>query len=268
MTPTSTTAITVAVPGIGAIPITIDQYGDAAGEPILLLHGGGGPQTVTAFAGLLAVESGAHVLVPSHPGFGGTARPDALTTIAGIARAYAALLDDLDLSGVTVIGNSIGGWIASELALTHSPRIARLVLVDAVGIEVPGHPVADFFSLSFPELAQLSYHRPESFTIDPATMRPEQLAVMAGNRESLSVYAGQNAMADATLNTRLHEITNRTLVVWGEADRIADPAYGRAFAAAIPGAEFLLLAETGHLPQLETPDRLLAPVRDFAAAQR
>ena len=76
---------------------------------------------------------------------------------------------------------------------------------------------------------------------------------------------GENAMADPTLSTRLHEITNPTLVVWGEADRIADPAYGRAFAAAIPGAEFLLLAETGHLPQLETPDRLLAPVRDFAA---
>jgi pimeloyl-ACP methyl ester carboxylesterase len=99
-------------------------------------------------------------------------------------------------------------------------------------------------------------------------MTPEQLALMAGNRASLAVYAGQNSMADATLGARLRGITIPTLVVWGEADRIADPVYGRAFADAIPGAEFLLLAETGHLPQLETPDRLLAPVRDFAAAQR
>ena len=260
------TDIMVTVPGIGDVPLTVTEYGDAGGPPVLLLHGGGGPQTVTSFASMLADERGARVIVPIHPGFGGTVRPGRLATISGIASAYSALLDALDLADVTVVGNSIGGWIAGELALTRNARIARLVLVDAVGIEVPEHPVADFFSLTFPELAQRSYHRPQDFTIDPSTMTPEQLAVMGGNRASLSVYAGQNAMTDATLRARLHEITTPTLVVWGEADRIVDPIYGRALADAIPGADFLLLTGTGHLPQLETPEALLMVVGDFAAS--
>lgn len=259
----TTTDIMIAVPGIGPVPLSVAEYGDRGGHPILLLHGGGGPQTVTGFAARLADERGSRVIVPVHPGFGGTVRPDALTTIGDLARVYAAMLEALDLAGVTVIGNSIGGWIASELLLTHSPRIGRLVLVDAVGIEVPGHPVADFFALTFPELAQRSYHRPEDFTIDPSTMTPEQLAVMGGNRASLAVYAGENSMADPTLRARLHEIATPTLVVWGEADRIVDPVYGRALADAIPGAGFLLLAETGHLPQLETPAALLVAIQDF-----
>jgi pimeloyl-ACP methyl ester carboxylesterase len=59
---------------------------------------------------------------------------------------------------VTVAGNSIGGWIAAEMALARSPRISSIVIIDAVGIEVPGHPVADFFSLTFPQIAEPSYH--------------------------------------------------------------------------------------------------------------
>jgi pimeloyl-ACP methyl ester carboxylesterase len=86
--------------------------------------------------------------------------------------------------------------------------------VDAVGIEVPGHPVADFFSLTLDQVFQLSYCNLEL----PA------------------------------------------LVVWGECDRIADPDYGRAFAAAIPGARFQLLTGAGHTPQLETPGQLLDAV--------
>src|SRR4051794_9587476 len=94
------------------------EYG--AGRPVLLLHGGGGPQTVEPFGARLAAELGVRVVVPTHPGFGGTERPEGLTTIAGLAREYAGLLDELDLTGVTVVGNSIGGWIAAELALLGS----------------------------------------------------------------------------------------------------------------------------------------------------
>src|SRR5690349_16448206 len=83
------------------------------GRCFLVLHGGGGPQTVAGFADLLAAERPAHVITPVHPGFGGTARPDALTTVAQLAELYLALLDRLDLAGVTVVGNSIGGWIAA-----------------------------------------------------------------------------------------------------------------------------------------------------------
>jgi len=239
--------------------MNLTEYG--AGRPILLLHGGGGPQTVEPFGARLADELGVRVVVPTHPGFGGTARPDDLTTIAGLAREYAGLLDELELTDVTVIGNSIGGWIAAELALLQSPRVSALVIVDGVGIEVAGHPVADFFSLTFPEIAQLSYHDPERFRIDPTALPPEAQAVLAGNRAALAVYAEK--MVDPSLRERLSDIAVPTLVVWGDADRIADPDYGRAYAAAVPGARFELLPQTGHLPQLESPELLIDAVQRF-----
>src|SRR5690349_53351 len=115
---------------LGEVAVSLDDRG--AGQPFLLLHGGAGPQSVTGFADLLAGRQ-ARVLVPTHPGFGGTPRPDALRTIQDLAALYGALLDELDLHGVTVVGNSIGGWIAAEMALAGSPRVSRAVLVDAVG---------------------------------------------------------------------------------------------------------------------------------------
>ena len=257
----STLNLTVA--GAGPLDVTIDDRGE--GRPFLLLHGGGGPQTVAGFAELLATKEPARVITPTHPGFGGTPRPDGLAGMAGLAALYRDLLDRLGLDDVTVIGNSIGGWIAAELALLSSPRIRGIVLVDAVGIEVEGHPVTDIFPLSLDELARLSYHDPASFRIDPAAMTEAQRAGMAANRAALQVYGGTR-MTDPSLLGRLAAIAAPTLVIWGDADRIVDPGYGRAYAAAIPGARFELLPETGHLPQLESPEQLLRAVWDFAEA--
>ena len=96
-------------------------------------------------------------------------------------------------------------------------------------------------------------------------MTEAQRAGMAANRAALKVYGGAR-MTDPSLRGRLAAIAAPTLVVWGEADRIVDPSYGRAYAAAIPGARFELLTETGHLPQLESPEKLLRVVWDFAEA--
>ena len=154
--------------------------------------------------------------------------------------------------------------IDAEMALAGSARITGVVLVDACGIEVPGHPVADFFSLTVDQVAEFSYHDPGPFRIDPAAMSAGQRAVMAGNREALAVYGG-TTMTDPGLRARLGRIAVPALVLWGDSDRIVDPDYGRAYAAAIPGAEFRLLPATGHVPQIETPDQLLGAIADFAA---
>lgn len=227
------------------------------GPNVLLLHGGGGPQTVAGFAELLSADH--HVVTPTHPGYGGTARPEGLTTVAGLAAVYAELLDELDLDEVTVVGNSIGGWIAAELALLRADRIKAVVLVDAVGIEVDGHPVVDFFALDFPTIAKLSYFDPEKFRIDPDALPPAAQALLAGNRATLAVYA--TSMTDPTLRDRLAGIKGPTHVIWGDSDQIVDPEYGRAFAEAIPGATFEVLKNTGHLPQLESPELLASAVR-------
>jgi pimeloyl-ACP methyl ester carboxylesterase len=249
---------TVDLAGVGKVPLTLSDQGE--GAPFLLLHGGGGPLTVTAFAAMLAEAVPARVLTPTHPGFGGTVRPGGLDTIRSLAALYVAFIEQSGLGSVTVIGNSVGGWIAAEMGLLGSSRITRIVLVDAVGIDVPGHPVIDFFSLPIPEIANYSYHQPDRFRIDPASMPAAQREAMAGNREALAVYAGTPSMTDPSLAGRLASSKLPTVVVWGESDRIVDPEYGRAYAAAIPSASFVLLGETGHLPQLETPEKLLTAI--------
>jgi pimeloyl-ACP methyl ester carboxylesterase len=252
---------TVDLAGIGSVEVSVADYG--SGQPFLLLHGGAGPQSVTGFAERFAAAHDVRVLVPTHPGFGGTPRPEALRSISGLAALYNALIDQLDLQDVTVIGNSIGGWITAEIALLKSPRVSGLVLIDAVGIEVPGHPVADFFSLTLDQLFQRSFRNPEPFRIDPVTLPPAAQAIAAGNRAAISVYAGP-AMTDPALAGRLGTLEIPTLVLWGDSDGIADADYGRAYAAAIPMARFQLLPDTGHSPQLETPDQVIRAIWDSA----
>jgi pimeloyl-ACP methyl ester carboxylesterase len=254
-----TTVVTVTVEGIGPVPVTVTERG--GGRPFLLLHGGAGPQSVDGFADLLAAQG--RVIVPVHPGFGGTPRPEGLDSIRLLGRVYTRLLDELGLTGVTVVGNSIGGWIAAEIALLGSPRVSGVVLVDAAGLAIEDYPAPDFFSLSMDQVAELSYYRPDAFRLDLDHMPEAAKALMAGNRAALAVYGGPT-MADPGLLDRLPDITVPVLAVWGEADRMIPVEHGRAYAKAIPGARFLLIAEAGHLPQLETPDRLLAAVRDFA----
>ena len=261
-TATTTTTQSVTVDRVGLVDVSFTERG--TGRPFLILHGGAGPQSVSGFADLLAKTEHVRVITPTHPGFGGTLRPKGLDRIRRLAELYVALLDHLDLNDVTVIGNSIGGWICAEMALRGSPRISNIILVDAVGIEVPNHPVADFFSLTMDQVAELSYHDPDSFRIDVSKMPPAQQAAMAGNRASLAVYGGTPSMVDPALRQRLKGINVPALVLWGESDRIVDPDYGRAYADAIPTARFQLLTGTGHVPQIESPRLLLSEVRGFA----
>jgi pimeloyl-ACP methyl ester carboxylesterase len=252
--PTVTRTVTVATDAFDLVDVRLSDRG--SGAAVLLLHGGAGTASVIEYADRLAARRGVRVLVPTHPGFDGTPRPPRLTTIGGLAELYVALLDELGLIGVTVVGNSLGGWIAAEMGLLGSRRIERLVLVDAVGIEAPGFRVADICSLAPAEVADLSFHDPVGRVPDPSTLAPAARAAVAGNRGALALYAGQPAMTDTTLRRRLGRVAYPTQVVWGASDRIADPAYGRVYAAAIPGATFELLPATGHLPQLESPDLL------------
>ena len=258
----TTTTCTVPLTGMDPVEVTVTSYG--SGPPFLLLHGGAGLQSVTGFGELLAAARDVRVLVPVHPGFGGTRRPEGLTGIPALARLYDRLIEQLGQDGVTVIGNSIGGWITAEIAILRSPRVSGIILIDAVGIEVPGHPVADFFAMTMDEVFARTFHDPEPFRVDPSTLPPAAQAVVAGNRAALAAYAGRS-MSDPALAGRLATLEIPALVLWGDSDRIADPDYGRAYAAAIPGARFRLLTGTGHAPQQETPDQVLQAIPDAAS---
>jgi pimeloyl-ACP methyl ester carboxylesterase len=260
---TDTTILTVA--GLGTVPVTYTERG--SGRPVLLLHGGAGAFSVAGFAELLSSSEPARVITPVHPGFDGTPRPEQLASIPSLAAVYVQLLRDLGLTDVCVIGNSIGGWIAAEIAVAESAvpegRVSSVVLVDAAGLQIDEAPVPDFFSLTLDQVFDLSYFNPDAFRIDPATLTDERKAVQAANRAALLAYAGHE-MADPTLLGRLSHVRIPALAVWGAVDRMVPPAHGQAYADAIPGGQFRLIAQAGHLPQLETPGELLAAVWEFA----
>jgi pimeloyl-ACP methyl ester carboxylesterase len=253
--------IRLSTPAIGTVDLDLREYGSGS-RTYLVLHGGAGPSSVYGFAELLAAGS-ARVIVPTHPGFEATSRPEQLNGVAALADVYAALLERLALTDVTVVGNSVGGWIAAELSLRAPNRIGAVVLVGAVGIVVDGHPIPDFFAMNFDEVRQRSYYDPQRFGFDPSALPPERFVMLQSNRAALTAYAGQS-MQDATLRARVANLRVPVLVLYGEADRIAEPEYGRAFAEAIPNAQFTILPRSGHLPQLETPEELLAAVVAFA----
>lgn len=249
------------------VPLTFTEQG--SGRPVLLLHGGAGAFSVAGFAELLGSSGAARVITPVHPGFDGTPRPEQLASIASLAAVYGQLLRDLGLSDVCVIGNSIGGWIAAEIALAESAapdrRVTSVVLVDAAGLQIDTAPIPDFFSLTLDQVLDLSYFDPDAFRIDPAALTPERAATGAANRIALQVYAGIT-MTDPALRGRLPGVRIPVLAVWGAADRMVPPEHGKAYAEAIPGGQFRLITDAGHLPQLETPAELLAVVREFASS--
>jgi len=255
----TTSTYNVSLP-FGTVPVTVTERG--RGRPILLLHGGAGPQSVSGFADLLAERFPVRTLTPVHPGFMGTPRPAGLDSARKLGEVYAALLGELDLTGAVAIGSSIGGWIAAELALCAGDRVGRLILADAGGLDSTEHPALDFFAMTLDQVVEASYAHPDAYRIDLAALTDEQRAAAAGNRAALEVYGGR-AMADPSLAGRLAGITVPTLVVWGEADQMVTPAYGKEYAAAIPGATFRLLPDAGHLPQIENPAALLDAFGEF-----
>ena len=235
------------------LDLTFDDRG--MGPAVLVLHGGGGPLTVARFVEALSTD--ARVIAPIHPGFAGTPRPDMFDSVEQIADAYARLLERLELTGVLVIGFSIGGWIANALALRAPERVRGLVLVNGGGIIVDGEPCADVFALTPQQLSQLSYHDPARFGINPVTLSDAQKAGMAANMKTLAVYGRARDMGDPGLRARLAKVSVPVLVVWGESDRVVTPAYGRAVAESFPDARLEVIAQCGHMPQIEQPTRLL-----------
>jgi pimeloyl-ACP methyl ester carboxylesterase len=241
--------------------LTIDQQGE--GRPVLLLHGGGGPPSMGPLPSALAEDF--QVIAPVHPGFAGTPRPDWYTGIDDIALSYLQLLEHRDLRDVLVIGSSIGGWIASEMAVRERERISGTVLLNAVGIDVEGIELADFFSLSPQELIARTFHDPTAAP-DPTQLPQAAREIQAANAATLAVYAREPYMHDPKLRRRLALVPTAVTAIWGESDQIAPEPYGRAYAASFPNGRFQPIAQAGHLPHLEQPEQVLQAIRRFADA--
>ncbi len=190
------------------------------------------------------------VIAPTHPGFDGTERPAALASVKDLARHYLQLLERENLRAVVIVGNTTVAWTAVEMALADSSRIARLVLINAVGID---GTIIDPMKLDPFERLHVSFHNPRlALGLHKPGVSPDAIV---DNAKALRIYTG--AMTDATLIGRMAHIHVPTMVRGGERDRIVDVDYGRRYAEAIPGARFVVIAKAGHFPQIEQRDEVV-----------
>ena len=240
------------------------------GRPILWLHGEEGLDPEASFLDLLAAHG--RVLALSHPGFGHSPEADTIDTIDDLAYLYLDLLAERDHREVVVIGSSLGGWIAAEMAVKCADRLAGLVLVAPLGIKVGDREtrdIPDIFALHPDEVARLQYADPARAAVDYTKLSDDQLTVIARNREATALYAWEPYFHNPKLRQRLHRITVPTLLLWGADDRfVTAEYYGAAYRSAIPGARLQTIDRAGHFPHLEQPEALVERIRGFLGERR
>jgi pimeloyl-ACP methyl ester carboxylesterase len=244
------------------IPLEVDIVGD--GRPLLFLHGEDYVAQNAPFVKALARCW--RVVVPRHPGFGGTKRPAWFRSVHDIAYLYLDRMADWKLEDAVVVGSSFGGWVALEMAVRSTARIGGLVLMGSLGVKFSGREerdITDLLALSADEVARHVFSDP-TLAPDYATMDEAELVKVAADREGAVLYGWRPYMHDPALIHWLHRVDVPSLVLWGDQDRVAAPAYGEKLAAAIPGARFRTIAGAGHYPHVEQTGSVVAAIEEFA----
>lgn len=236
------------------------------GPTLLFLHGAGGADSALGWLSSLAA-AGLRVIVPDHPGFGRSPEPPWLDNVHDVAYAYLDFLETLDLTDVHLVGTSLGGWIALELAVRNASRLSALTVIGASGIRPEDIATGDLFLWS-PEdrVRRLVYDPALAERILALPQTPEQQEVQLRNFFTTAKLAWEPRFFDPHLEKWLHRLRLPTHVIWGDSDRLFPPEYGRRLAALIPGARFSLIGRCGHLPQIERPQELATLVRQTARA--
>jgi pimeloyl-ACP methyl ester carboxylesterase len=238
------------------------------GPPLVYLHGESG-LFWDAFLDALAADHTVYAI--EHPGTSNLDREAvrAVDDLWDLVLCYDEILDDLGLDQAVVVGHSFGGMVAAELAACLRHRVSRLVLISPLGLWRDDAPVTNWMILPPDELVEHSF-------ADPSGPAAGAMREILQQLVQTDPEAAVNAMwsvactgkfvwpiPDRGLRKRLHRITAPTLVVWGGSDRIISSSYARDFGDAIAGARVEVIADGGHLLQLERPQELVAAVRGF-----
>jgi pimeloyl-ACP methyl ester carboxylesterase len=248
----------------------IHEIRGGEGEPLLYLHSAMGEAMWIPHLAALAERYEIHA--PAHPGFLTSQGIEQIRDIEDLVVHYLAYMDRLGWESVNVLGLSLGGWIAAEIAARYPERVAKLVLVSSVGIWICEKPITDIFAIDsrFPDRFQkLLFYDPNC---PAAQMLPSPGDMSLGDEMLASIMNAFAATAKIGWNPLLHDprlesmlprVRAETLVLWGANDRIVPVDYGRKFARLIPDATLEVIPECGHLIPLEKPSEFHQVVMKF-----
>jgi pimeloyl-ACP methyl ester carboxylesterase len=242
--------------------VNVRMLRGGSGPPVLFLHGANGlPQWLPFFE---QIAARCDLRVPEHPGYGTSDNPAWLRDIGDLAMYYLDFLDGLDEPKVHIVGQSLGGWAAAEMAVRNCTHIASLTLLDPAGIRVKGLLSGDNFIWGPDEAVRNLYH--DQSIADKMLAMPvtdEQADIALGNRFTTTKLGWQPRWYNPSLERWLHRITVPTLVVWGENDKLFPKEYAARWGERIPGCKVEIIPQCGHVPAIEKPDITAKKVLDL-----
>jgi len=251
---------------IGGGRFEVEMQVCGSGAPLLYLHGAGGLIGMDPFLEELGKDF--KVVAPHLPGYGESTGGELIEDVVDACLFYHQLMDDLDMASAHIVGHSMGGMLAAELAALDVHRVKKLVLVCAAGLWLDRHPIPDPFAMDLPDLAAHLFHDPKSplaqmFSAIPTD--PQQLADMYVERTKRLTQASRFLwpIPDRGLKKRIWRIAAPTLVVWGESDRLIPPIYAEEFTSRIRNSRTVTIKEAGHMVMYEQPQAFVKTVGDF-----
>jgi pimeloyl-ACP methyl ester carboxylesterase len=244
----------------------IDTAVFTAGEgiPLVYFHGAG---TASGFDGLLPLAEHVRLILPHHPGFGASADDPHVSEIHDYVRHYLDLFDQMGIDQFAVAGHSLGGYVSSTMAMYVGPRITSMILIAPFGLRSKEHPTTDLFMV--PDEEVMTY-----LTVDPAGVMAGKMTLPPSPEFLADRYREATSGArlfwerpyDLKLARWLHRVTQPTLIVWGEADRLIPVEQAAEWAALIPNATVQTFPGLGHLMFDESPKEMAEAIAGFVLA--
>jgi pimeloyl-ACP methyl ester carboxylesterase len=235
------------------------------GKPLLVLH------DELGFPGWLkwnaALAEHRTLIIPMHPGYGVGAAPEWIRNIRDLAGFYSIFLRQQKLAPIDVIGFSLGGWIAAEMAAANPDQFAHMILVAPAGIKPSHGEITDFFQIMAPDQLRVTVHDPEAtpeFGDLFGGIGPQAFSLMEEARAQTARLAWQPFMHNPSLGHLLEVVDSLpTLLVWGKADAIVPVSAGSDYQRAIKNSRLVVFDNCGHRPEVEKLDRFVGETRNF-----
>ena len=233
------------------------------GDPLLFLHGARGGGVWVPFMERLSEQF--DVIAPEHPGFGASDDPEWLDSMSDLAFFYLDLIEAFDLEDVHVVGNSLGGWLALEIAVRSTERVKSLCLLAPGGIYLNGKPPADIFLWSPQQLAENLFANPELTKAALAqTPTNDQIRAQLKNANTVAKLGWNPRFHNPDLRKWLHRVKVPTLIIWGQEDRINPVDYAPEFRKLIPNSRVSIIPQCGHLPHVEVMPEFIKQMTAFS----